>query len=53
MKKYNYFGFRHGKLITVIVSNMSNVEDAIDCNYYVADPQDIKKQIEKWKNVLG
>jgi hypothetical protein len=50
MKKYTYFGFRHGKLTTVILSTMDNVEDAIDCNRYVDDPQDAEKQIEEWKN---
>ena len=26
-----------------------NVEDAIDCNRYTADPQDADKQIAEWK----
>jgi len=49
MKKYTYFGFRHGKLTTVIVSTMDAVEDAIDCNYYIDNPEDAEKQIEEWK----
>ena len=49
LKIYNYFGFRHGKLVTVIQSTMDNVEDAIDCNHFVADPQEVEKQIIDWK----
>jgi len=48
-KTYIYFGFRHGKLTTVIISTMDNEKDAIDCNYYIANPQDAEKQIEEWK----
>ena len=49
MKIHSYFGFRHGKLTTVILSIIDNVEDAIDCNNYVTNPQDIEKQIDQWK----
>ena len=43
-----FFGFRHGKLETVILSVDDNVESAIDCNYYIPDPQEAEKQIKKW-----
>ena len=49
LKIYDYFGFRHGKLVTIIQSTMDNVEDALDCNYYIDDPQEPEKQIEEWK----
>ena len=49
MKTNTYFGFRHGKLTTVIFSTMDNVEDAVDCNYYVDNPEGAEKQIEEWK----
>lgn len=48
-KTYTYFGFRHGKFTTVITSTMDNVEDAIDCNRYVDNPQEVEKQIKEWK----
>ena len=46
---YTYFGFRHGKLVSVIQSTFDDVETAINCNYYVEEVQDVKKQIEQWK----
>ena len=49
LKIYDYFGFRHGKLVTIIQSTMDNVEDAIDSNYFIDNPQDAQKQIEEWK----
>jgi len=49
LKKYTYFGFKNGKLITVITSTMDDVEDAIDCTYYIGNIQDAEKQIEEWK----
>ena len=49
MKLYTYFGYRHGELTTVILSTMDDVKDAIDCNYYVNNPQDAEKQITEWK----
>jgi len=49
MKHHTYFGFRHGKLETIILSVRENVSAAIDCNYYVDDPQEAEKQIEEWK----
>ena len=49
MKIYTYFGYRHGKLTTVMHSTMDNAEDAIACNRYVDDPQEAEKQIAEWK----
>jgi len=49
MKLYTYFGYRHGKLTTVVTSIMDDGEDAINCNYYIAEPRDAEKQIEEWK----
>jgi len=48
LKTHIYFGFRHGELTTVILSTIDNVDDAIDCNYYIDKPRDAKKQVEKW-----
>ncbi|GAG90303.1 unnamed protein product [marine sediment metagenome] len=50
MKTSTFFGFRHGKLVTVVMSIMDEVEDAIDCNYYITNPEDAEKQIADWKN---
>jgi len=44
-----YFGFKNGKLETVILSRNSDRESAIDCDYYIDEPQDVEKQIEEWK----
>ena len=44
-----YFGFRNGKLVSVMHSVNSDVKKALDCNYYIMDPQEVEKQIEKWK----
>ena len=44
-----YFGFRNGKLVSVMYSVNSDVKKALDCNYYIKEPQEVEKQIEKWK----
>ena len=49
LKLYTYFGFRGGKLVTVIQSTFEDVEDAIDCNRFVDAPVDAEKQIREWK----
>jgi len=49
LKLYTYFGFRGGKLVTVIQSTMDNLRDAMDCPHFVDNPQDAEKQIMEWK----
>ena len=50
MSKINtYFGFKNGKLVSVLQSVNSDARKAIDCTYYIAQPQEFEKQIEKWK----
>ena len=44
-----YFGFKNGKLVSVLQSVNSDVKKAIDCTYYITDPQEMEKQIKKWK----
>ena len=44
-----YFGFKNGKLVSVMHSVNSDVKKTPDCNYYIIDPQEVEKQIEKWK----
>lgn len=44
-----FLGFRNGELVTVIYSVVDEVENAIDMDYYIADPQDAEKQIAEWK----
>ncbi len=44
-----YFGFKNGKLVSVLQSVNGNVKKAVDCNYYITEPQEAEKQIEKWK----
>ena len=49
MKIHTYLGFRHGELATVVQSIMATSEAAIDCNYFIDDPQESEKQIAAWK----
>lgn len=44
-----FLGFRNGKLHTVIYSVLDDVENAIDMDRYVADPQEAEQQFAKWK----
>ena len=44
-----YFGFKNGKLVSVLHSVNGDVKKAVDCNYYITEPQEVEKQIEKWK----
>ena len=44
-----HFGFKNGKLVSVLQSVDGDVKKAVDCNYYITEPQEIEKQIEKWK----
>lgn len=46
---HTYFGFKNGKLVSVLQSINGDAKKALDCTYYVAEPQDVEKQIEKWK----
>lgn len=48
-KIHTYFGFKNGKLISVLQSVNADAKNAIDCTYYIAEPQEVEKQIEKWK----
>ncbi len=44
-----YFGFKNGKLDSVLQSVNGDVKKVADCTYYITEPQEAKKQIEKWK----
>ena len=44
-----YFGFKNGKLVSVLQSVNGDVKEAVDCTYYITEPQEVEKQIEKWK----
>ena len=48
-KIYTYFGFKKGKLVSVLQSVNADVKEAINWNYYVREPHEVEKQIEKWK----
>lgn len=43
-----FLGFKHGQLITIILSRLEEVEDAIDCTYYIPASQQMKQQIQQW-----
>jgi hypothetical protein len=51
-KPHVYLGFKNGKLQTVVISRNADRETAIDCDYYIDEPQDAKKQIETWLSQL-
>lgn len=44
-----YFGFKNGKLVSVLQSVNCSAKKAMDCTYYIAQPQEFEKQIKKWK----
>ncbi len=44
-----YFGFKNGKLVSVLQTINDDVRKAVDCTYYITEPQEVEKQIEKWK----
>jgi len=46
-----YFGFKNGKLVSVLQSVNGDVKKAIDCTYYILNPQEVEKQIQNWKKV--
>ena len=44
-----YFGFKNGKLVSVLQTVNGDVRKAFDCTYYITEPQEAEKQIENWK----
>jgi hypothetical protein len=44
-----YFGFKDGKLVSVLQSVNNDVTKAIDCTYFISEPHDADNQIAKWK----
>ncbi len=48
-KIHTYLGFKNGKLVSVLQSVKGDVKEAVNCTYYIAEPQEVEKQIEKWK----
>jgi hypothetical protein len=49
LKIHTFFGFKNGKVQTIILSTNPEQESAIDCDYYIPEPKDAEKQIEEWK----
>ena len=48
-KIYTYFGFKNGNLVSVVQSVNEDLKKAVDCAYYITEPQQLEKQIENWK----
>jgi hypothetical protein len=48
-KIHTYFGFKNGKLVSVLQSVNGDAKKAVDCTYYITEPQEVEKQMEKWK----
>jgi len=39
-----YFGFKNGKLVSVLQSVNGDVKEAVDCTYYITEPQEVEKR---------
>jgi len=48
-KIHTYLGFKDGKLVSVLQSVDDDVKKAVNCTYYITEPQEVEKQIEAWK----
>ena len=48
-KIHTYFGFRNGKLVSVLQSVNDDAKNAIDCTYYITEPQEVEKNREMEK----
>jgi hypothetical protein len=48
-KLFVFFGFKNGKLTSIVQSIEPDVKSAVDCHYFVADPQEAEKQIKTWE----
>jgi len=48
-KIHTHFGFKNGKLVSILQTVNGDVKKGIDCNYYITEPQEAEKQIDKWK----
>jgi len=48
-KIYTYFGFKKGKLVSVLQSLDNDAKKALDCNYCITEPQEFERQINEWK----
>ena len=48
-KIHTYFGFKNGKLVSVLQTVNGDAKKALECTYFITEPQELEKQIEKWK----
>jgi hypothetical protein len=48
-KLFVYFGFKSGKLVSIVQSTEDSVKKAVDCNYFIVDPVEAEKQIVAWE----
>jgi len=39
-----YFGFKNGQLVSVLQSVNGDVKKAVDCTYYITEPQEMEKR---------
>ncbi len=51
MRTNTFLGFRNGKLVSIVTTTMDNYNDAVDCDRYVKNPENVEKQIKEWKRV--
>jgi len=49
-KLFVFFGFKNGKLVSIVQSIEDNAKAAVECSYFVANPQEAEKQIKTWQN---
>jgi len=52
MRTNTFLGFRNGKLVSVVTTTMDNYNDAVDCDCYVKNPQNVKKTDQRMENFL-
>ena len=52
MSKINtYFGFKNGKLVSVLQSVNGDVKEAVNCTYFISNPKEVKRQMQNWKKL--
>lgn len=46
--KHYLLGFKNRELVTVVISDYEEWENAIDVDYAINDPQEPEKQLAEW-----
>jgi len=46
-----FFGYKNGRIASVVISIKDDYESAVDVDHYVSEPEQPEKQIEGWKKL--